>query len=354
MSRGPNVSSSGESITFAKIDANLEANPKIIKLYAVQDPSGFVAVSIYQYLLRRIAMMRVDGVLSADNADPDVIASAISVPKFGDSDPRVVTRNAVALLVTHRLIAFDTEANLVSICGWESIWGMSGTTNAERQAKYRAAKKDKNQQVESCDSDVVVTERNALQSVTTRNAKVPRGDESRGEEKKEKENAPLALVLDSDTKPRKRQRKKGGHGKSPEQVDLAMRVLAKLGERNSVRYSGADNHIKLISDRVEGGLTELELRAIVAYCAASESEGGLGWRGNSRMHKHLSPETLFGPETHTKYLDGARAWARSKGYMPAEVDRPRPDAPQPATPTEPVEHWREIEMPSGKIMRVPA
>ncbi len=93
---------------------------------------------------------------------------------------------------------------------------------------------------------------------------------------------------------------------TPEQRAIATRVLTRLSESSGVRYSGSDPHVGLIVDRLDDGIHELELRAIVAHCASPEASGGRGWEGNERMRQHLSPETLFGPKTHTKYLDPAR------------------------------------------------
>lgn len=77
-------------------------------------------------------------------------------------------------------------------------------------------------------------------------------------------------------------------------------VLEKLGAVSKTSYSGAQAHLKLIVGRLREGLTEMDLRRIVAYCADE-------WEAKPEMQKYLRPETLFGPETHAKYLDAARA-----------------------------------------------
>lgn len=105
-----------------------------------------------------------------------------------------------------------------------------------------------------------------------------------------------------------RSRSKPGKGE-PTSAELASVrvVLDRLGAQNGVSYSMARRHVALIVRQLREGITELELRAVVAYCADPESSGGLGWRGSPKMHKHLCPETLFGPETIARYLDPARA-----------------------------------------------
>lgn len=108
---------------------------------------------------------------------------------------------------------------------------------------------------------------------------------------------------------------------TPQQREVAARVLAKLGETNGIRYEGSDKHVGLIVDRLADGLHELELRAIIAHCASPKASGGRGWEGDVNMRQHLSPETLFGPESHTKYLDPARAQYRDE--LAKQIGQPR-------------------------------
>lgn len=83
----------------------------------------------------------------------------------------------------------------------------------------------------------------------------------------------------------------------------ALRVLSKLSERNGVRYSGTDEHIRLITNRLRDGIEEMHLRYVIAYCAAE-----LDWTNKPEMANYLRPETLFGPKTIAKYLDPALTW----------------------------------------------
>lgn len=89
-------------------------------------------------------------------------------------------------------------------------------------------------------------------------------------------------------------------GTTPAELAIVGRVLGKLGERNGVAYGGAAAHVRLIVGRLRDGVTELELRAVVAYCADE-------WLADDEMRRYLRPETLFGPTTIAKYLDPARA-----------------------------------------------
>lgn len=84
---------------------------------------------------------------------------------------------------------------------------------------------------------------------------------------------------------------------------IAMRVLAKLTERSRVRYTGCDDHVALIAHHLRRGVTEHELRGVIAYCADE-----LEWLDDPKMHRHLKPETLFGPKTLSRYLDPSRTY----------------------------------------------
>ncbi len=103
---------------------------------------------------------------------------------------------------------------------------------------------------------------------------------------------------------------------TPDERDSAMRVLGKLSSRNGVRYTGSDEHVGLIVRHLRSGVSELELRYVVGYCAAE-----LEWADDADMAKYLRPETLFGPKTISKYLDPARTWASK---LPD--DNPQPSA----------------------------
>lgn len=81
---------------------------------------------------------------------------------------------------------------------------------------------------------------------------------------------------------------------------VATAVLDRLSEASGVQFRGADPHVKLIASRLREGVTEGQLRAVVAYCADE-------WKGDEKMHQHLCPETLFGPVKIHKYLPPASA-----------------------------------------------
>ena len=77
-------------------------------------------------------------------------------------------------------------------------------------------------------------------------------------------------------------------------------ILDRLSDAADVAYRGCEAHHRLIIGRLRDGITEHELRAVVAYCAEE-------WDGKPEMRKYLRPETLFGPQTIARYIDAARA-----------------------------------------------
>ncbi|HZJ63917.1 MAG TPA: conserved phage C-terminal domain-containing protein [Kofleriaceae bacterium] len=97
-----------------------------------------------------------------------------------------------------------------------------------------------------------------------------------------------------------RGRRPGKQAATPAELAAVSRVLERLGRESGVAYGGAAEHVRLIVGRLRDGVTELELRAVVAYCADE-------WKGDEKMRRYLRPETLFGPSTIAKYLDPARA-----------------------------------------------
>lgn len=104
----------------------------------------------------------------------------------------------------------------------------------------------------------------------------------------------------------KRKRTKKSTDWTPEEIASAKVVLEKLTAQNDVQYTGADAHLKLIIHQLRGGVSEMDMRAVIGYCAHE-----LGWKTKPEMLKYLRPETLFGPQSISKYLDPARAWFAS-------------------------------------------
>lgn len=83
-------------------------------------------------------------------------------------------------------------------------------------------------------------------------------------------------------------------------AELALACLAKI---TGVGYGSSKKHLALVAARLADGIPVADLIRIAEFCAV-----GQGWLGNSKMRPYLRPETLWGPESHAKYLDAARAW----------------------------------------------
>jgi uncharacterized phage protein (TIGR02220 family) len=107
-------------------------------------------------------------------------------------------------------------------------------------------------------------------------------------------------------------RPKGSRKIEPTESELASvaTVLGKLTGHNGVRYSGTPAHTRLIVSRLREGLSEMDLRVVVYYCAVAK---GMEWATSPEMVRFLRPETLFGPNTIARYLDAARSWYATLG-----------------------------------------
>lgn len=120
---------------------------------------------------------------------------------------------------------------------------------------------------------------------------------------RERESGSLPLALTPPVSDPKPKRKRGTITPTDLESASARTVLEKLSAQNGVRYSASDRHVGLIVRHLREGISESDLRAVIGYCADE-----LQWKGDPKMHHHLCPETLFGPEKLFKYLDPARTW----------------------------------------------
>jgi len=98
--------------------------------------------------------------------------------------------------------------------------------------------------------------------------------------------------------------------------ERAMPVLHSLSRYNGVSYSGTLKHCSLICARLDEGLSALELRKVAWYCAVV-----LGWKSDAKMFPYLRPETLYGPETISRYLDAARTEYRKRFGTDEDVSK---------------------------------
>jgi uncharacterized phage protein (TIGR02220 family) len=103
-----------------------------------------------------------------------------------------------------------------------------------------------------------------------------------------------------------RKRKAKPHEPTPDELASVRVVLDRLTAKNGVRYSGSAEHTRLVVNQLRAGVTEMDLRAVVGYCA--DAINNRGWANDDKMRGYLRPETLFGPQTISRYLDAARTW----------------------------------------------
>lgn len=74
----------------------------------------------------------------------------------------------------------------------------------------------------------------------------------------------------------------------------AERILCFLNEKAGRQYRNVDVNIKPIMQRLQSGITEEQLRAVIAKKCRE-------WRGTS-MESYLRPATLFGREKVEQYV----------------------------------------------------
>jgi len=104
------------------------------------------------------------------------------------------------------------------------------------------------------------------------------------------------------------------------------RVLAKLSKETGVGYGVNKSHRLLVLARLRDGVSADDLRKVIVYCAYELGDGG--WLASDKMRGYLRPETLFGPQTITRYLEPARAaWlaSRQDAIAVAVEQRGKPD-----------------------------
>lgn len=145
-----------EEIIFAKIDAHLDSNPKVRK-------GGRDARDVFEFVLRRNALMRRDGSIPLSYLDPDYLADILMMT----CDE---ARHGTSRAVTVGLLEIDTTAEVVRVVGWTHEWGRRAKEGKERTKKWRESKKAKSLQAVTGGDD-------ARRSVTLGDA----GDGSEGE-----------------------------------------------------------------------------------------------------------------------------------------------------------------------------
>jgi uncharacterized phage protein (TIGR02220 family) len=273
--------------SWCKVSTSLDSHPRI-------RAAGNLGRQVFEFVLRRNGEVDRNGVIPALHLDPTYLADILMMTAEQAAD-------GVSRCVRTGLLSRDTENFVVN--GWDDEWGKRPMTEAERKRNQRARSRYDSMSRKCPDTDVTESDRPDSHTGEER-----RSEEKRGEEKQpplppsggsacaDGSSAELRLVPASET-PKKLRRKPSDP--TPEESASVQAVLGKLGAVAGVAYRGSKEHVRLIVDRLRDGVTEMELRAVIAFCDEA-------WEKKPDMRVYLRPETLFGPQTIEKYLDHAR------------------------------------------------
>lgn len=121
------MASSADAISFCKIDAHLDTNPKIRK-------AGRDGRDVFEFIVRRNSLMERDGSIPIRYIEPWYLADVLMMSEAEAS-------HGVSRAVTACLIEVDTVQGVVRIVGWTPDWGRTRRSDAERKADQRAREK---------------------------------------------------------------------------------------------------------------------------------------------------------------------------------------------------------------------
>jgi len=284
--------------SWCKVSSSLDSHPRIRR-------AGNLGRQVFEFALRRNAEIDRNGVVPAEHLEGEYIADVLMLTK----EEAV---SGLSSCVRTGLLALD-NGNYV-ITGWDDEWGKRPMTEAERKRNQRANKRDSTS-VTKC-PDSVVTESDCPECHASEER---RGEEIRREEKRtDPPKAPQGALVSGSPNPgtdrSERKKRKAAIDATPAELASVRVILDRLGHAAGVAYRGCDAHTRLILRQLRDGITEAELRAVVAYCATI-------WDGKPEMRKYLRPETLFGPSTISKYIDPARTEYAREISEAAQQDR---------------------------------
>jgi uncharacterized phage protein (TIGR02220 family) len=290
----------------------LDGHPKIRR-------SGRNGREVFLFILRRNADLDLNGRVPARYAEHWYLADQLMMSEAEAEEG--VSRCVTAGLLTR-------EGNHLSIVGWDDEWAKAPLDEAERKRRQREREKasaQNNTNPEKESRNVTIDNVTHSDGPDSHALEESRSEEKRVDEKRERESAsPPARsspgLADLEKAVERNLGQVGAaRGRKPKPSDPTASELAsvrvildKLGAQNGVRYRDSAEHTKLIVNQLRLGVTEMELRSIVGYCAIEKD-----WKNKPEMQEYLRPETLFGPKTIAKYLDPARTW-----FEKLEPDKP--------------------------------
>jgi uncharacterized phage protein (TIGR02220 family) len=251
----------GEGKLFAKVDANLDTNAKIVQ-------AGRFGREVFEFLLRRNRINGAKGWVPAVEADPGYLSRMLWMPLEE-------ANQGVTACVTAALIR--VEPPRVVILGWDEDWGAFAKSNAERQQSYR-------------DRQSRNGERNAVVTSNASNGSEKIRSEKKRSDQKERESAPRGF-------------RSWESRFSQAELEATDLLLSKMNRWTGVKYTRCKAHVALVAARMRDGISVDDMRAVVGYVAVS-----LKWADEEKTRAWICPETLLGPEKIHKHLASARAW----------------------------------------------
>ena len=237
-----------EKVVYCQVDAHLDTNPKIRK-------GGRDARDIFEFVLRRVAIMRTEGYVPMKYLDPWYLADQLMMSQeeatFG-----------LARAVEVRLLQIDQDSDIAWVVGWAPEWGRTPLSGAERQRRYR----DQDKQSESLGGVTGSDASDETPSRVTERNESDAGEERRGEESKSPDKRDVALSL-----------------------ILILEILKNNPRHSLGRLTGAEkekrigkwaNHVRLM--REVDGHSEDEIKTVIRWCQSDSF-----WRGNIQSTEKL-------------------------------------------------------------------
>lgn len=231
--------SAAEKVVYCQVDAHLDTNPKIRK-------GGRDARDIFEFVLRRVAIMRTEGFVPMKYLDPWYLADQLMMSEEEAT-------HGLAKAIEVKLLEVDRKSDIALIVGWSPEWGRTPLSGAERQARYRDKQSESQDGVTGSDASDEKASR-----VTARNESDVR-EEKRGEENKSPDKRDLALSLVLVLEILKNNPRHGLGRLTPAEKDKKLSKWA--------------NHVRLM--REVDGHSEDEIRTVIRWCQADSF-----WRGN--------------------------------------------------------------------------
>jgi hypothetical protein len=235
-----------EKVVYCQVDAHLDTNPKIRK-------GGRDARDIFEFVLRRVAIMRTEGFVPVRYLEPWYLADQLMMSQEE-------AKSGLARAIEVELLRIDGSGAIAHIVGWSAEWGRTPLSNADRQQRHRDKQSESLGAV--TDSNDAVTP--PLRVTGSNESNV--GEERRGEERKspDQRDVALSLVLIFEIV-----------------KNYPRHALARLtGAEKDKRVAKWANHVRLM--REVDGHGEDEIRTVIRWCQADSF-----WRGNIQSTEKL-------------------------------------------------------------------